>query len=250
MPQCFNAGISKGLGVGFKLRDKDKVQDKVQEKDKAQEKDKDGDTPKEKELGKVGDRERESYRENLKELQHRLLKQREHEHEDHTHPSSGWTSILEDWYCQGVQVLGSEARKLGQTDAAARESHRAFASGDIGRKSAVKAIDHRKGPYELLIKERMMGIYLAIFVHRDARHLVEGETDSDDLLDVLKTRLFVGSSRSAVTAGLIGGRLGNKGGVGISVKIAGTTMLFINAHLAGKSICSLESAYVNCWHST
>ena len=31
-----------------------------------------------------------------------------------------------------------------------------------------------KGPYELLVKERLMGIYLAIFVHRDAKHLVHG----------------------------------------------------------------------------
>jgi hypothetical protein len=39
-----------------------------------------------------------------------------------------------------------------------------------------------------------------------------------------------------VTAGLIGGRVGNKGAVGISLKIANTTMLFVNAHLTGKSI--------------
>jgi hypothetical protein len=36
-----------------------------------------------------------------------------------------------------------------------------------------------------------------------------------------------------VTAGLIGGRVGNKGAVGISLKIQNTTMLFVNAHLAG-----------------
>lgn len=40
-------------------------------------------------------------------------------------------------------------------------------------------------------------------------------------------------SKSAVTAGLIGGRVGNKGGVGISLNIDGTTLLFLNAHLAG-----------------
>ncbi len=42
-------------------------------------------------------------------------------------------------------------------------------------------------------------------------------------------------SKASVTTGLIGGRLGNKGGVGISVKIDGATFLFLNAHLAGKS---------------
>ncbi|KAI9512954.1 hypothetical protein F5148DRAFT_560300 [Russula earlei] len=70
-----------------------------------------------------------------------------------------------------------------------------------------------RGPYEMLVKERLMGIYLAIFVHRGAKHLVRG------------------TSKSAVTAGLIGGRVGNKGAVGISLKIADTTLLFVNAHL-------------------
>ena len=44
-----------------------------------------------------------------------------------------------------------------------------------------------------------------------------------------------GVSKASVTAGLIGGRLGNKGGVGISLKLDGTTFLFLNAHLAGQS---------------
>ncbi|KIO23285.1 hypothetical protein M407DRAFT_27204, partial [Tulasnella calospora MUT 4182] len=41
-----------------------------------------------------------------------------------------------------------------------------------------------------------------------------------------------GTSKSAVTTGLIGGRIGNKGGVGISLKVAGVSLLFVNAHLA------------------
>ena len=43
-------------------------------------------------------------------------------------------------------------------------------------------------------------------------------------------------SKGSVTAGLIGGRLGNKGGVGISLNIDGNTFLFLNAHLAGQSV--------------
>lgn len=31
------------------------------------------------------------------------------------------------------------------------------------------------GPYELAVKERMMGIYLAVYVHRDLKHLVKGQ---------------------------------------------------------------------------
>ena len=34
--------------------------------------------------------------------------------------------------------------------------------------------------------------------------------------------------------------MGNKGAVGISLKIANTTMLFVNAHLTGKFIHSLQ----------
>lgn len=37
-----------------------------------------------------------------------------------------------------------------------------------------------------------------------------------------------------VPTGLIGGRLGNKGGVGVSMNLNGINLLFINAHLAGK----------------
>ncbi|KAF8318496.1 DNase I-like protein [Clavulina sp. PMI_390] len=70
------------------------------------------------------------------------------------------------------------------------------------------------GPYELACKERMMGIYLAVYVHRDVKPLIKGV------------------DKHAVTAGLIGGRVGNKGGVGISLNVNGTTFLFINAHLA------------------
>lgn len=47
---------------------------------------------------------------------------------------------------------------------------------------------------------------------------------------------MLGTSRSAVTAGLIGGRVGNKGGVGITINVDGTTLLFLNAHLAGMSL--------------
>ncbi|KZT73474.1 DNase I-like protein [Daedalea quercina L-15889] len=60
---------------------------------------------------------------------------------------------------------------------------------------------------------RMCG-RLAVYVNVNIKHLVRG------------------ASKDAVTTGLIGGRVGNKGGVGISANIAGTTLLFINAHLA------------------
>ena len=45
-------------------------------------------------------------------------------------------------------------------------------------------------------------------------------------------QLITGTSKAKVTAGLIGGRLGNKGGVGVSLAIAGSRLLFVSAHLA------------------
>ncbi|KAI0366340.1 hypothetical protein BV20DRAFT_972066 [Pilatotrama ljubarskyi] len=123
-----------------------------------------------------------------------LLTPTEKPHEHH-HPPSSWSSVLENWYCH-PPVAGTK-------DAVA---------SDPNLKTHHEA--QRIGPYELLVKERMMGLYLAVFIHREAKPLVRG------------------TSKSAVTAGLIGGRVGNKGGVGISVNLAGTTLLFINAHLA------------------
>lgn len=70
------------------------------------------------------------------------------------------------------------------------------------------------GPYQFLVKERLMGMYLAIFVHRDCQDWVEG-LDYD-----------------YVPTGVIGGRVGNKGGIGMSLKMAGHRFLFVNAHLA------------------
>lgn len=70
------------------------------------------------------------------------------------------------------------------------------------------------GPYELVIKERMMGCYMAVYVWRGCKDRVRG------------------ASRSHVKSGLLAGRVGNKGGVGISLKLGNTRLLFVNAHLA------------------
>ncbi|KAI9001520.1 DNase I-like protein [Trametes punicea] len=111
---------------------------------------------------------------------------------EHHHPPSSWSSVLENWYCHPpvAYPIASDPNLKTQHET------------------------QRVGPYELLAKERMMGLYLAVFIHRQAKPLVRGV------------------SKSAVTTGLIGGRVGNKGGVGVSMNLAGTTLLFINAHLA------------------
>ncbi|KAK0480241.1 inositol polyphosphate phosphatase [Armillaria novae-zelandiae] len=123
--------------------------------------------------------------------------------EDPPHEAlTGWTSMVEDWLCHG----GSCGTRVSSPT-----------TSDISMPKAlsprITSKEPRKGPYQLLIKERMMGIYLAVYIHRDLKSHVEG------------------TSKSAVTAGLIGGRVGNKGAVGISLKIDRMSFLFLNCHL-------------------
>jgi len=81
-------------------------------------------------------------------------------------------------------------------------------------KTLADAVPKALGPYELVIKERMMGCYMAVYVWRGCKDRVRG------------------ASRSHVKSGLLAGRVGNKGGVGISLKLGTTRLLFVNAHLA------------------
>ncbi|KAJ7158921.1 inositol polyphosphate phosphatase [Mycena filopes] len=170
-------GIPMGLGAGFKLIDRERDRDADRgEREKAKERDKNYDRPRSKLV-----------KDDLK--------------DSPSHDGTGWTAMIEDWLCHGARQATSPTPT----------------PSDIGVPKPLSARGppkERKGPYQLLIKERMMGLYLAIYIHRELRPLVRG------------------TSRSAVTAGLIGGRVGNKGGVGISVDLDGTTLLFINAHLA------------------
>ncbi|ODO03460.1 hypothetical protein L198_02307 [Cryptococcus wingfieldii CBS 7118] len=74
--------------------------------------------------------------------------------------------------------------------------------------------DEGDGSYVHVAKERLMGMYFSVYVYKGAEHLIQG-------LD-----------KDFVTAGLAGGRVGNKGGIGISLKLAGHRFLFVNSHLA------------------
>lgn len=139
---------------------------------------------------------------------------------------SGWTQLVEDWLCNGIGY------KTGSPSTVQIGTPK-----PLVRKNSCR--DPRRGPYQLLIKDRLMGIYLAVYIHRDLKPLVQG------IFSLVSFRLpelsrLSGVSKSSVTAGLIGGRIGNKGGVGISLRLDGTTFLFLNAHLAG--LCSLTSS--------
>ncbi|KAG8942045.1 hypothetical protein FRC04_003893 [Tulasnella sp. 424] len=175
------------------------------------------------------------------------------------HHPVGWSAILEDWFCHGVGRLpgakpdltselslplphldvpvpktpslrpsqaNTEAPReislVSPARSATPDSNKGAEpnitwqlppNADPAAEQAAASKD-QVGPYILHAKERLMAIGLYIFVHRDVQHLVTG------------------TSKSAVTTGLIGGRIGNKGGVGISLKVAGVSLLFVNAHLA------------------
>ncbi|THH30619.1 hypothetical protein EUX98_g3589 [Antrodiella citrinella] len=237
------SGIPRGLGAPeFKRKERG-------DRDKSKEKDRDdlpdrphsrqqlvADSEKSKDAEEKESREhsRSTHRFNLhKELsQHRISRDDIPSsaglsvHSDHTHhPSYGWSAMLEDWYVDGGKhcehPLGPSKPPvldvpIGDEHARVSEditiSPKAKSAGDLNAHVDVKASS--KGPYELLVKERMMGLYLAVFINRDIKGLVRG------------------TSKSSVTAGLIGGRVGNKGAIGVSINLNGKTFLFINAHLA------------------
>ncbi|UZJ54814.1 hypothetical protein CBS101457_004134 [Exobasidium rhododendri] len=70
------------------------------------------------------------------------------------------------------------------------------------------------GAYELVAKERCYMMYMAVYVWRGCIDRVN------------KT------SQGHVKSGLLAGRVGNKGAVGISLKLGSSRLLFVNAHLA------------------
>ena len=207
-----SAGIPMGLGTGIKLGGSDK------EKDRDKSDDKDHEKLHHLQSLKRKDKERDEVGRGWKssdDLADEILVNFNH---------SGWTSLLEHWLCHRTQAHSQIQGEHAFKDITASPKRHS-----LHRRVAVK--ESEMGPYVPLVKERMMGLYLSIYIHRDLRDLVEGMLMSAWLCCPLTTP--AGFSKSAVTAGLIGGRVGNKGGVGISLKIDGTTFLFLNAHLAG-----------------
>ncbi|SCV67954.1 BQ2448_75 [Microbotryum intermedium] len=154
-----------------------------------------------------------------------------------------WTSVLEDWLCGRLDAavndkeshrhshshshsishdavsppLHHEETQLRTEPAAstlANDEHAGEAHDRVSPTHAMQRFKTGRGPYVLVEKERLLGIYCAVFVARSCDDLVKG------------------TSRGRVTAGLMGGRLGNKGGVGISLWLGSSKLLFISAHLA------------------
>lgn len=215
-----------GIGAAFKLNGKDKDKDKERDKGKEGSGEQDSDK-----TDDDRDNKRRSRHISLRRLSHHPSERLSGEEEDipasastsahdllaSLHHPYGWTAMLEDWFCNGGSPQPPTATQDADTASGNSDdcslSPKAKSTGELDKRIQPA----QKGPYELLIKERLMGIYLAIFIKRECRNLVRG------------------MSKDSVTAGLIGGRVGNKGGVGISINLNGTTLLFLNAHLAGES---------------
>lgn len=152
--------------------------------------------------------------------------------------SRPWTKICQDWLCNGVKNPAS-AMMMSPTSDTPQVAMDGTAilplnSGDISAlstemdawvtplsptsnkisPSSMKAPPEQLGPYVLLAKDRMMGCYSAVYVWRGCADRVRG------------------ASTNVVKSGLLAGRMGNKGAIGISVCLGESRLLFINAHLA------------------
>lgn len=86
----------------------------------------------------------------------------------------GWTAILEDWLSHAGGSDPESSPVPGNRPRKANGEPQSPMPPNLKRRISTKAAISQKGPYEFLIKERMMGLYLAVYVHREVRHLVRG----------------------------------------------------------------------------
>jgi hypothetical protein len=90
------------------------------------------------------------------------------------------------------------------------------------------------GSEYLLVGSQSMGaLHLAVFVWHRCWHWIRGEFNYSIFLSSVLIDGYLAVESAEVATG-IGGIIGNKGAVGISVLFGDTSLLFINAHLAGK----------------
>lgn len=86
----------------------------------------------------------------------------------------GWTAILEDWLSHAGGSNFEPSSVTGNKSPKANGEPQSPVPPNLKRRISTKAAISQKGPYEILIKERMMGLYLAIYIHREIKHLVRG----------------------------------------------------------------------------
>jgi hypothetical protein len=146
-----------GLGAGFKLKD---LKDKERDKENIKESKDKGDKHKSKQKDKEKDRDRDD-----DDLSHDI------------YAPPGWTSILEDWLCNGggctMNAKSSSLFEAGTSPSPLFPPPKHRSTGSLPERAAGK--EQCKGPYQPLIKHRMMGLYLTVYIHRDIRTLVRGQ---------------------------------------------------------------------------
>ena len=86
----------------------------------------------------------------------------------------GWTAILEDWLSHAGGSNPEPSPIMGNGSRRANGEPQPLTPPNLKRRISTKAAVSQKGPYEILIKERMMGLYLAVYIHREIKHLVRG----------------------------------------------------------------------------
>lgn len=181
-------GIPKALGTSLKRKDKERHKDKDKDKDK--------DKYKDLEKSYIPENEDVEYSHKLHQNDSRpsekrpqsLLsvsqspddrvsdvygpkQSRENDRQQHDipghHHQSGWSSVLEEWYGHGVGVAREDSPVFVQKLASPNTP--VLSSTDIPNQQS-----RRTDAYELLEKDRLLGVYMAIYVRRDIRHLVQG----------------------------------------------------------------------------
>lgn len=155
-----SAGIPMGLGAGIKLGAHDKEKDKDKSDDKDHEK-----LFHHLQSLKRKDKERDEASRGWKssdDLPDEVVVNFNH---------AGWTSMLERWLCHRTQ-----ANPQVQGEHALKDISASPKRHSLHRRVTVK--ESEMGPYVPLVKERMMGLYLAVYIHRDLRDLVEGRSMS------------------------------------------------------------------------
>lgn len=190
-------GLPMGLGGGIKWdrEDDEKKKDK-KEKEKPKPKDKTDEEKKKKEDEKKKEKAKEKEKEDSVSISESSSPPgpahvSKHHHHSHHH-ASGWSSILEDYFSRGIgSVEGAKPDMSPHSPGGVNSSASSLspdrlqpptplpgmANKDAHWKLPPGGVEVPKmGPYELLTKERMMGIYLAVYVHRDVRPLIEGRS--------------------------------------------------------------------------
>jgi hypothetical protein len=139
-----------GIGAGFKLRDKDEEKDPSNFEHKRSSK--------------------HSHKSSNNDASMRSNKKAADDSPLEPHNASGWTWMLEDWFCHGGTLVAGKAINPSSSEISVPKPLYARSISSASGKEPPQV----KGPYQLLAKERLMGIYLAIYVHRDLKQLIKG----------------------------------------------------------------------------